>query len=511
MEDLSKPRDRITHELEYIIKQWKNEKGIRYELLKLFPLEIADKNMNQDAYNILAQYGSPAMTDGKKVFFSPDITAKLFTENKFYRYQGDFEYDRYDRSVEEENWKLQADTTRPVDIMHRGLENEIQSILLHEYTHAYMGHSSLAEQFKDKGEDFQNRLSVAFEIQANDGVFGDMPWCKFAQQLKGVTNKRLHPETLGAHTLKEIMEKLKLTPNEKNGGGNSRRQQEGRKKLAQATGAMEADNPGGNEVSLEKSTQEDAITQEIFGGNLKNIKGIVAEALSTDLKYDPYTDKVIKAPAKKKIKEASYSRPSKKYAEGGIIKKGIKKYKIKDPVEVKKLLLIAVDTSGSMEEVARYVGGITDKLLKDVKDVAAQYNIDVNYDRVLGTTFSDYCEVPVQINSDEWRYKMHNLHVGGGTNFMSVVKELHRIQKLKQYDEITVLCVGDGQGMINNNECPLSFGTETLPLDNVDRFKWVDARIATAAVQDGGCYGNCLDCDYYKGVRSGLIITDVVE
>lgn len=502
--------ENIRNTYDRIVRDWVRQGSICKELMKLYPLEIADKTINQDAYIILAQYGSPAMTDGKKVFFAPDIMEKLLKENKFYEYNRcDFTWDNT-LSFQEDNWKVGYDKNLEANIM-RELYREIKGILLHEYTHAFEEHSKIAYQYKDKPEQFQTKLQVAFEIQANDGIFGNCPWEDLTQQLKGVTNKRLHPETLGAHTLKDIMDKLKLNDNEKQGGGNSSRQQEGREKLAKQTGASEALKECGNGYSLERSVNTETILQELFGDNLKSVKNIVAEALSSDLKYDVNADRIIKAPIKKKVKEASYSRPSKKYTEGGIIKKGIKKYKIKEPEKVNKLLVIAVDCSGSMDGVSKYVASITDKLLKDVKDVAQAYNLEVDYDRVLGCRFSDWCERPVPINSTEWRNRMTNMCVGGGTHFTSVIEEVRKINQQKHYDEITVLCVGDGQGIINARELPLAYGDSHKPIANTNDFKWVDALIASKVCDGNDYYQSCVSGDFYKDIRSSVIIANVVE
>lgn len=172
-------------------------------LLERFPLRITSDTYYAKENEVLKQTGSPACTDGIEVYVSPLTTAAFFESMEFHEWKDDWNKrgdQRWLLNTKDEKHKLtRAERT-----------SEILDIILHEYTHAINQHAKLQRAAAKKSKDYQQRLAVACEIQANDGLIGRTYTDNYSQQPYGVTNKRQHPEVIGEHTLAGILRKLEM-------------------------------------------------------------------------------------------------------------------------------------------------------------------------------------------------------------------------------------------------------------------------------------------------------------
>lgn len=294
-------------------------------LMKVHPIVRCEINENTKMYNVLKRTGSPACTDGEKIYYSEEVTRDLFSKVKLYYYK------RPDRYLDsEEEWNIEPDEESEVKSLDAyQLSREISTILYHEMNHAMYEHLKDEIIFKNKSEKFKGKMRIAHEIQANDGFCGTGFALMLTQQIKGVTNKRQYKTTIGFHKLKDIIEHLPDDAGE-NGEGQGKSSQQ---QMAEETGAYERvkekaeqeSNKESNEKIKEPGEQfgnksSDQIAKEIyekvrqenfkFGKN--KLRGVIVSALSDRLMYDTDSERVMVSKSYKKIKVRTYSRPSKK-------------------------------------------------------------------------------------------------------------------------------------------------------------------------------------------------------
>ena len=182
-------------------------------LLSQYPAITVSPTYYADEYRVLRKYGSPACTDGKKVYISTEIMRDLL----------DMEYKEWDfsslhgaRSYEEYWEKLKTQDDKPIHLTsdNADITGEIEDIILHELTHAMNEHTKLQRRAVKYSDEYQQKLAIAAELQANDGIIGRKYASNYTQQHPGVTNKRKHPECIGYHTLRDFMEHIEFTPQE---------------------------------------------------------------------------------------------------------------------------------------------------------------------------------------------------------------------------------------------------------------------------------------------------------
>lgn len=473
-------------------------------LLNKYPVRRTDKHTYPEVYAELRRAGSPAATDGKSVYVDVETLADMLVQDypKLKRREGEC-YGTW-----EDYWKCDFDDSECDNLtdgttIYSSAMNEIRDILLHEYTHALNEHvrqSATAEAHKATPE-YMQKLSVAHEIQANDGLMGQQYATNILQRQKGVTNKRLHPETIGCHTINEIMSKLVLNEQEK-------RQAQARaahanssasvnKRVAQATGEYQRmvqeekekkgedkDSPrqNGKEWTLNgdktDTTSTETLTEELRTTGLAQVKQLLLEALSDNLRYDPTSDSVFFDEVTRRVAHRTYSRPSKRYAGGSmLLRKGVKYERIKEHNKANKLTILAVDASGSMHNQQSYVGALLDDLLQQAEQVAKEHKLEVHYERLLGLFHRTNASKIYQVASYEWREAMRQYRAGGGNTFDCVLHKVNGTLGQCDYDAVTIINLSDGLGVLGETEMP----EHTRRYIDSNKLKWVDALILDTA------------------------------
>ena len=491
------PVSRYSELIEYALESIKKTATGKY-LLEKYPERICTATQYAKENEVLEETGSPACTDGKNVYISAKMMKQVL-ELPLKQYDMKTAYDKYGDQVyydhekrwlvgvkDDEEWELSQDTKL----------NEIKDIILHELTHAFNEHTKLRIAAKKKSKKYQQRLQVACEIQANDGIMGRNYALNPTQQLMGVTNKRLHPETIGAHTLEAIMNKLVL--NEMDGQGSSAQKSgEAMDKLSKATGQAEKYE---RELEQEKGNkEEDGDTARAIGGEdtertieeklsselkhkgLKQVKELILASLTNELKYDATADCVIYNDVKKRVMKKTYSRPSKRIGMYGdqrysVLRKGTKIERIKEVDKSNVLTVLAVDASGSMRNQQEYVAMIVDDLMKQVKEQAEKLKLEVHYENLQATMHRCKATPLVPVESDAWKQQMRRYEANGGNDFSCVLTEITKNLNGKEYDQIVVLNISDGLDVIRSEKVQ---GTKVVD-DYIakGKLKWLDVNVS---------------------------------
>lgn len=489
-------------------------------LIAKFPVRLVTPTYCAKEYAVLCKYGSPACTDGKEVFVSAKTTHDILMRDMY-----DWDWSKVPSNRNREDlWKLlQTNPERKIDMTkeHAAALTEVHDIILHELTHAINEHNKLQRSAESKTQEYQQKLAVACELQANDGILGRTYEMNFTQQLQGVTNKRKHPETIGCHTLKEFMEKLVLTPEEKNNGqGQAQQQAKARSEMAKASGneqkideqieKEQKQNPqkgkGGSydddDICNDKnksSTQK--VMSDLQKEGLQNIKQLILATLSDKLKYDPTSDSVIYNQVRKRELKRTYARPSRRIGmyentQYQIMRKGVKVERKIEYNKTRDLVVLAVDASGSMEGQAQYVSAILDDLLKQVEKVAREHGIEVNYDNLQGMFHTERASKLMPITGAEWQQRMTRYEANGGNDFDCVLDRisstLAQRSGEKDYESITVINLSDGLGYLEADfsDTPLGKYIEK------GRLKWVDTLITRPRYAQETA--DCIKHDYHK-------------
>ncbi len=505
-------------------------------LLERFPLHLTSATSYARENDVLLKTGSPACTDGIDVFVSAHTTAAFFENIPFKQWKLDW------CKSGEQLWTMET-TDEDAELDDKQKVSEIQDIILHEYTHAINKHPKLQRAAAKKSEQYQRRLSVACEIQANDGLMGHRYATNYSQQPKGVTNKRMHPETLGAHTLTEILRALK--DSEQDGQGSSAQQSSAAtQKMMETTGAgekwdreiqneakreaaekagkegdekgdkdgeriggdtFEHEEPGQASDSFNK-TADEILEKQLAAQALKGIKNLILSALSKQLSYDAETDTVVYNQVKHRESVRTYSRPSKRQSaeSGGVefIKKGVRRKRVIEYEESNDLLVLAVDASGSMHCQERYVSAILDDLVKQVDAICKEQNVDVHWENLLAGLHDDECRYLVSVKSDMWKQTMAHYHAMGGNDFDSVLRQIKN-QLLdgehRSYNSITVLNLSDGLDVLDSEW----EGTTLGDYIGDGKVRWVDALIGSNhTVQEAA---RAMSYDHHK-IREQLVL-----
>lgn len=482
-------------------------------LLERFPLHLTSTTSYARENDVLLQTGSPACTDGIDIFVSAHTTAAFFESIPFKQWKADWS------KSGEKLWTLET-TDEDAKLDDKQKVREIMDIILHEYTHAINKHPKLQRAAAKKSKQYQQRLAVACEIQANDGLMGHHYATNYSQQPTGVTNKRMHPEALGAHTLNEILRALK--DNEQDGPGSSAMQSsEASQKMMETTGAgeqwdreiqneakreaaekegkgddkenkdgeriggdsFEHEEPGQASDSFNK-TADEILDKQLAAQALKGIKNLILSALSKQLSYDADADTVVFNQVKHRETTRTYSRPSKRQSteSGGVefIKKGIRRKRVIEYEESNDLLVLAVDSSGSMHCQERYVSAILDDLVKQVDQICKEQNVEVHWENLLAGLHDDGCSHLVSVKSESWKNTMAHYHAMGGNDFDSVLRQIKNQlleDEHRSYDSITVLNLSDGLDVLDSEW----EGTVLGDYISEGKVRWVDALIGRSS------------------------------
>lgn len=496
-----------------------------------FPIRVVTPTYYASEYAVLCKYGSPACTDGKEVFISAKTTHDILMRDM---YEYDWSNVKYHHK-DEDLWKLLVpDKERKIDMQRHEITtiNEVRDILLHELTHAFNEHNKLQRAAQNKTPEYLQKLNVACELQANDGILGYTYERNFTQQLQGVTNKRKHPEVIGCHTLKEFMDKIILQPDEKgNGQGQSEQQAKARREMEEVTGnaqkldeqirkegkrdddengnrreggTYDANEPLNNETK--NSTQK--LMSELQKAGLQNIKQLILATLSDKLKYDPTSDSVIYNQVRKREVKHTYARPSRRIGMYGdqqyqILRKGTKVERNIEYNKTRDLVVLAVDASGSMEGQDKYVSAILDDLLKQVKQVASENDIEVNYDNLQGMFHTEYASKLMPITGSEWQDRMQRYRANGGNDFDCVLERidatLTQHSGEKDYETITVINLSDGMGYLEEDFTCSALGKYI----EKGRLKWIDTLIMRPDYAKD--IEECVQHDYHN-IRKQIVL-----
>lgn len=489
-------------------------------LLERFPMRKTSTTVYPDINAVLRQHGSPACTDGAEVYIEPTILGNMLAQDyyalDFDEIKGELD-ELYGATRRERMWKAKVSDRKMEPMLASEMVEETKGILLHELTHAFNEHNKIRIAAKENGVVDTTRLDIACELQANDGIMGETYEMNRTQTLKGVTNKRLHPETIGKHTLKGLYDAIQLNEEEKERSSNAHMQAALREKISKLTGQYErdvrevkerqagegkgdkseqkakasaTDNKGddtngkqnnigfGGDVEFDTDTK---VIDEVQKRGADNVKEIILASLSDELRYDATTDSVIFDKVSKRRCHATYARPSRRIGAMGIsdnqlLRKGVKYTREYEYNKSRKLTVLAVDGSGSMHNQQRYVAAILDDLLRQVEAVAKEYNVEVHYENLQATIHRTRCSEFVPASSDAWKQRMREYRAGGGNKFMAVLESTNKLLKNNSYDAITIINVSDGLDRLDDTGI---MNTGIGRYINDKKVKWVDALVSS--------------------------------
>ena len=472
-------------------------------LLDKYPLRRTSEREYPEANAVLREVGSPAMTDGKNVYVDAKILADMLVQDyPMLKKKSDICYP-------EEWWtKTELDNTRTIgltsgwaDSLGSDAISEVQDIIYHELTHALNEHSRVSATMEARGASPETmaKLAIACELQANDGVAGRSYARNVLQRQNGVTNKRLHPETYGCHTLREFMDKIELNEQEKKQAQTKATAQamnntvrmakatgEYKKQLEQAKAEQAKEGDGEKKPGYGKPTVLDAdldnqsatakINQEMERAGVAAIKKLLLEALSDQLRYDPATDSVFFDETIRRVARRTYARPSRKMTAGNpIIKKGVVYDRVHEPNKANKLTVLAVDASGSMRNQQGYVAALLDDLLQQAEKIAREHKLEVHYENLMCTLHRTRATKLVPATSSEWAQAMRDYHANGGNNFDCVMEAVQPAVRKRSYDAVTIINLSDGFDYLNE---PYNWCVELRDYMSQNKLSWVDALIA---------------------------------
>lgn len=509
-----------TYYVNKAVKQISTTAFGRY-LLENFPVKVVTPTQYSEQYKVLAKHGSPACTDGKDVYVSPKILGEYLSKTFHYYSPQDIA----SCSGDDKRWSLQPSDKEWVLSQDQKV-NEATDVILHELTHAINEHVKVGIAASKKSDLYQRKLAVACELQANDGIMGRTYELCAMQQLPGVTNKRMHQETFGCHTLASIMNKLELTEDERYGRGSASSQSKAQQDMAKATGeyakieqAIEQDKKTkkeGEDANRSNGQEEATTTSKVVNGmakkGLQKIKELMLASLTDELKYDPLSNSVLWNDVRKRVRKQTYSRPSKRIGMYGsqqyqVLRKGTKIERVKEPDTANKLTVLAVDASGSMRCQQKYVASLLDDLLKQVKEQAEKLNIEVHYENLLAMTHRTQASELYPVTSQEWKVTMENYNASGGNDFGCILGKINqKALKLKDYDNVTVINLGDGLDTINERWVS---GTKVDEYIEQGKLTWIDALVnADPTVLREAEMCKDMDC---RNIREQLLITTEQE
>lgn len=516
-----------------------NQSAFGRYLLDNFPVRVTTPTQYSEQNKVLEKHGSPACTDGKHVYVSPRIMNE-YLEREFKKYDH-----RQIKAIDEGTdkwWAIEA-TDYKYRLSRDDKVTEAIDVILHELTHAVNEHTKLSIAASNKSQAYQRKLAVACELQANDGVMGRTYEFNAMQQLPGVTNKRMHQETFGCHTLASIMSKLELTEDEKSGrGGSAQKDSEAQKDMAKATGQYEKieqeieqdkkandqnkgkgdeedngenDKPGDFQRDSKPTEGQDTtekIVNEMARRGLQQIKQLILASLTDELKYDPTSNSVLWNDVRKRVRKQTYARPSRRtgmYGSGQyqVLRKGTKIERVKEPDTANKLTVLAVDASGSMQCQQKYVASIIDDLLKQVKEQAEKLGIEVHYENLLAMMHTTRASEIYQVESDAWKQRMADYRACGGNDFSCVLSKISReLLPAKEYDNITVINVSDGLDILRADHVR---GTRIGEYVEQGKVTWLDALVNAdpTALREAD---KCISDDEVH-IRKQLLITTEAE
>ena len=465
-------------------------------LLERFPVRMTSEKVYPDVNATLKKYGSPACTDGKDVYVEPEILGEML-EKEYHHLNGLGECPKQ----LDDYWKRTINKESPYKLCYSEMVSETRDVLLHELTHAFNEHTKLRIAARNKNDEYKMKLDIACELQANDGICGRCYMDSALQQNEGVCNKRLHQETIGKHTLKGLMDAVKLNAEEQMQLSMARLQAALREEVAKKTGEYEKQLQqvqeqedgkedderieGGAMAKPEEDdeTTDDKIAEELQKRGIQQIKELILASLSDELRYDASTDSVIFDRVVKRHRHKTYSRPSKTMRDTGesfmLVKKGIKHKKEYEYNKSRKVTVLAVDGSGSMRGQQKYVALILDDLLKQVEAVANEYDVEVHYENLQATVHRTRCERFVPASSDEWHNRMGAYRASGGNDFDCVLRATNGLLSGGEaYDAITIINLSDGLDVLDDT----SIMDKTIG-DYIKRgkAKWVDALVVESA------------------------------
>lgn len=516
-----------------------NQSAFGRYLLDNFPVRVTTPTQYSEQNKVLEKHGSPACTDGKHVYVSPRIMGE-YLGREFKKY--DYRQIKASDEGTDKWWAIEA-TGESYKLTQDDKVTEAIDVILHELTHAVNEHTKLSIAASNKSQAYQRKLAVACELQANDGVMGRTYEFNAMQQLPGVTNKRMHQETFGCHTLASIMSKLQLTEDEKSGrGGSAQKDSEAQKDMAKATGQYEkieqeieqdkkandqnkgkgdkeddgeSDKPGDYQRDSKPTEGQDTtekIVSEMARRGLQQIKQLILASLTDELKYDPTSNSVLWNDVRKRVRKQTYARPSRRTGMYGseqyqVLRKGTKIERVKEPDTANKLTVLAVDASGSMQCQQKYVASIVDDLLKQVKEQAEKLGIEVHYENLLAMMHTTRASEIYQVESDAWKQRMADYHACGGNDFSCVLSKISReLLPTKEYDNITVINVSDGLDILRADHV---MGTRIGEYVEQGKVTWLDALVNAdpTALREAD---RCISDDEVH-IRKQLLITTEAE
>ena len=470
-----------------------NAKIFTKRLLEMYPAITVSPTFHADEFKVLKKYGSPACTDGKNVFISVETTRDILTKD-FYEWDASSMH----RITAKDDYWRDLKVSEKEYHLHRGSEivNEIRDIILHELTHAMNEHTKLQRKAAKLSDEYQQKLAIACELQANDGIAGRTYATNYTQQLAGVTNKYKHRECIGYHTLRDFIDHVELTEQEKQNTAMKKLLKSARasQEMAEATGAAEKIDAeiekeeagkGGKfrEEELtekERETSDDKLTAQLKREGLQNIKKLILATISDELKYDAATDSVIYNKVRKRISHKTYARPSKRgdieLCRGvKIVRKGRKITRETVYDKTRDLTILAVDASGSMDAQEQYVSAILDDLLRQVEKVAAENGLQVNYDNMRGMLHTENASDLMVVTGEDWARTMRNYRAYGGNDFSCVLRKICEELSAtgKQYETINVINLSDAMGYLDEDFSKTELGTYIAR----KRLHWIDAII----------------------------------
>lgn len=509
--------------LDEAVRQLRNTVYGNY-LLEKYPLRRTDKLNYPEANAVLREVGSPAMTDGKSVYVDTEIMANMLVQEYpalalkagVYRSELRKSEDYWTLTKLDENQKTKLTSSSGEGFNESYAVDEIRDIILHELTHALNEHSKVSARAEARGADaeYMAKLAVACELQANDGIMGYEYSRNLLQRQPGVTNKRLHPETAGCHTLREFMDKIKLNEREQRNamtkelaqamnntvrmakatGEYKKVKQEAEEQAARQAAQAQSDSdsedkdgnmlmPGCGKMQEDDSiddtkTSNTKIAAELEKAGMAQVKQLLLEALSDQLRYDPNTDSVFFDETIRRVPRRTYARPSRKSVVNGgytLLKKGVAYDRVHEPNKANKLTVLAVDASGSMTGQQQYVAAILDDLLEQAAKVAREHKLEVHYENLMCTLHRTTAKPLVPATSDEWKYTMARYNANGGNDFDCVMKAVSPAMNKKDYDAVTIINLSDGLDELSDYE---RWPAVVRDMYEQNKLSWVDALIS---------------------------------
>lgn len=360
-------------------------------------------------------------------------------------------------------------SSKNLELTYGELEKNVKNVLTHEYGHILLEHV-FTKPMKTKFDD--EVQVVTAEIETNRGVHkadrakyfddiiisDDKP--EFVSTQPYITHKAVFDE------VKRIWKKIKEQEQKQqddqcsNNGGNGQNDQnkdKSGKEQAQPKNAKSSPDGSQSQSSSEQQSKPDNVgtmVQAIHdaSGNdnapqrdlLSELglqasedfqNGDINERLQvlTELAYNSEIKKTLSkikgslAGELSKEKVGTYSRPSRKASDDGLMRRGTKRGATKRPS-----ILIALDESGSMDSTAVKTAATAVKLISKT----------IGRNRADVTICSFSCGINRKAKLRNYEQVVNSYNPRGGTNFASVID----LAKREKVD--VVLCIGDGEDVL---------------------------------------------------------------